>query len=64
MIGISTRQQGNTIVCFHFQQQERFVVKRFVFKLGELDVHLCPECAEQVARGLLEQLEVDQHEPI
>lgn len=61
---ISIQEQGNVIVCFHFQQQDRFLVKRFTFMLGTMKVHLCPACAELVARGLLEQLEADQHEPV
>lgn len=62
MTAISIHQQGRIIVCFHFQQQDRFLVKRFVFQLGDIEVHLCPMCAEELAKSLLEQLEADQHE--
>lgn len=57
---ISIHQQGRIIVCFHFQDQARFLVKLFVFKLGDLEVHLCADCAELLGKGLLEQLEQDR----
>ena len=59
MIELTVHQTGNLVTCFHFQQTN-YVVKLFVFELGTLRVHLCPQCAEQLASDLLGQLQNDQ----
>ena len=60
MIDIPIQTQLPVLVCFHVQQLPRLVVKRFVFRLGSFTVHLCPECAELLAKGLLVQLQEDR----
>lgn len=62
MIELTVQKQAHVITCHHFLQADHFFVRQFSFKLGNSHrVHLCAQCAEYLAKGLLEQLEKDQN---